>query len=212
MRKKGVSKMISRKIVSIVFILSILVLLTGGGNLATSASDADFNFIVFGDSRIAMPGAPVTPAYLRILEETNLINPDMVIHTGDLIFGYGDSDKQLKEEYAEIFDLMATLTPEVHYVPGNHDYQTSLSVQEFKKWTGQEDYFSFDYEGVVFIILNTELPGQVGEVAGEQHRWLEEELEKNKDARALFIFTHRPLFSFLFPDPDTDNKNTRVFL
>jgi hypothetical protein len=163
----------------------------------------DFNFMVFGDSRISFPSSPIPPAYKQILKETNLINPDLVFHTGDLVFGYGDSAQELKDEYASISNLMSTVIPKIYYVPGNHDYQNQYTTALFVKLTGQkEGYFSVKHKGATFIVLNTDIPGQVGDVAGEQRLWLEKELEKNKYSSTIFIFMHRPLFSFLIPDAD----------
>jgi predicted phosphodiesterase len=168
---------------------------------ALVAETDDLLFVVFGDSRPAYQGAPIPVAFERILAEINLINPDLVIHTGDLVYGYGDSEEQLRIEYSNIGKRMASVVPRIYYVPGNHDFQTLLTTRYFRQMTGQKkDYFSFDHKGVRFIILNTDIPGQVGEIAGEQLEWLEKELRKH--SRPVFVFMHRPLFSFLLPDAD----------
>jgi len=171
--------------------------------LRAETEDDDLLFVVFGDTRVAYQGAPIPVAFRRILTEINLINPDLVVHTGDLVYGYGDSEEQLKVEYSSIGKLMSSVVPKIYFVPGNHDFQTPLTTRYFKEMTGQKEaYFSFDYKDVTFIILNTDAPGRVGEIAGEQLKWLENELEMKKDSRAVFVFMHRPLFSFLLPNAD----------
>jgi len=180
--------------------------------LAFSAGAAkapeDFEFVVFGDSRIAAPGAPLPEAYRRILVETSLINPDLVFHTGDLVFGYGESESELRKEYEAISVFLPELESAVYFVPGNHDYHSALTIRVFKEITGQEkDYFSFEHNGVNFIMLNTELPGRAGRVVGAQFDWLKKELERGRNARALFVFMHRPLFS----SPDTYKVRDEYF-
>ena len=188
-----------KKIAVFVFVFSLLL----QPAVWAEIKDDDLVFTVFGDSRVAFQGAPIPVAYKRILTEINLINPDFIVHTGDLVFGYGDSEEQLKIEYSNVSKLISTVVPKIYFVPGNHDFQTPLTTKHFIEMTGQKkDYFSFDHKGVTFIILNTEVPGQVGEIAGEQCQWLENELEKKKNSRAIFVFMHRPLFSFLRPNAD----------
>ena len=163
--------------------------------IAASKSD-DFDFVVFGDSRIAAPGAPIPEAYKRILTECELINPDLMFHTGDLIFGYGETPKELEREYADLRPLKPDTDAKIYYVPGNHDYHDYLSTKYFKKMTGEEkEYFSIEHKGVKFIILNTELFGEAGRIVGDQFNWLKQELENGQDDRAIFVFMHRPLFS-----------------
>jgi 3',5'-cyclic AMP phosphodiesterase CpdA len=165
----------------------------------------DFNFIVFGDIRPALPAADITPGSRRILEEISLIKPDLLFNVGDLIWGYGQSEEMIKKEFDRAFSLFSKLPVPMFVAPGNHDFFNSFTRKVFKSHTNREDYFSFHYKGAVFIVLNTEMPGNVGDIAGEQRKWLELELKKNKKARAIFIFMHRPLFSFW--NPDCNNKN-----
>lgn len=187
-------KKIIKYFLAILFILNL--------NYSTSAAvpeDTDFNFIVLGDVRPALPDTPLTLGSLRILEEVSLIKPDLLFNTGDLIWGYGEPEEKIQQEFIKTLSLFTKLPCPQFIAPGNHDYFNSSAIKEFKALTKQEDYFSIYYKGAVFIILNTELPGEVGEIAGEQRKWLKQNLEKNRDARAIFIFMHRPLFPVAVP-------------
>jgi len=180
-----------------VFVFAVFMLWSFTGLADTGDKDAEDNitFIVFGDTRVATPGAPIPEAYKRIVEESNIINPDFIFHTGDVIFGYGDSENQLKTEYSSVGEVNAISRAKIYYVPGNHDYNGPLVIKFFKLLTGQnQDYFSFDYKGVGFIVLNTEIPGQVGKVTDKQLEWFKQELERRKNYRTIFVFMHRPLF------------------
>jgi UDP-2,3-diacylglucosamine pyrophosphatase LpxH len=163
---------------------------------ASAAEYEDFTFAVMGDTRPIGPlNFDLAPAAKRIVEEINLINPALVFHTGDLVWARGEPEEVVAKEFATAFELFGTIEAKVYYVPGNHDYSVQpFAAEEFLRLTGQKEYFSTDYEGVHFIILNTELPGEVASVTGEQLEWLEADLEENEEARAIFVFMHRPVF------------------
>ena len=178
---------------------AIIVAILYASCVAASASAAeygDFTFAVMGDTRPIGPmNFDLAPAAKRIVEEINLINPALVFHTGDLVWARGEPEEVVAKEFATAFELFGTIEAKVYYVPGNHDYSSQpFAAEEFLRVTKQEEYFSADYEGVHFVILNTELPGEVASVTGEQLEWLREDLDENKDARAIFVFTHRPVF------------------
>ncbi len=191
-----------KKFVVLLFVIVLLLSFSVTGQ-ATDIDSDNYRFIVIGDTRPSFTGAPFSPAYMKILEEINWINPDFVIHTGDLIFGYGESGEILKDDYGRALELLSMVNPKIYYVPGNHDYQSPEAADYFSQLSGYKDgYYSFNAHGATFIILNTDIPGQLGQITGEQREWLEKTLLNAKDAKAIFVFMHRPLFSFLVPDED----------
>ncbi len=163
---------------------------------ALAAEYEDFTFAVMGDTRPIGPmNFDLSPAAKRMVEEINWINPAIVFHTGDLVWARGEPEEVVAKEFATAFELFGTIEAKVYYVPGNHDYSVQpFAAEEFLRLTGQKEYFSTDHEGVHFIILNTELPGEVASVTGEQLEWLKEDLEENGGARAIYVFMHRPIF------------------
>ena len=88
------------KIVLLIFVFLLLI----SPVLCAQANDDEFSLVIFGDTRVAFQGAPIPVAFERILTETDLINPDLVVHTGDLVWGYGDSESQL--QYSEIAPMV----------------------------------------------------------------------------------------------------------
>ncbi len=163
---------------------------------ALAAEYEDFTFAVMGDTRPIGPmNFDLSPAAKRMVEEINWINPALVVHTGDLVWARGEPEEVVAKEFATAFELFGKIEAEVYYVPGNHDYSVQpFAAEEFLRLTKQEEYFSVDHEGVHFIILNTELPGEVASVTGEQLKWLKEDLEENRGARAIYVLMHRPMF------------------
>jgi 3',5'-cyclic AMP phosphodiesterase CpdA len=60
---------------------------------------------------------------------------------------------------------------------------------------GNELYYSFDLMNSHFIVLDTEIPGQVGGIVGEQLAWLRNDLKTHaSSAQHLFVFTHHPVY------------------
>ncbi|MCX5751858.1 MAG: metallophosphoesterase [Candidatus Saganbacteria bacterium] len=178
----------------IFFLLLIFVFLFQFASFAVE--NEDFRFIVFGDSRVALPSSSTPLIFKRIIEESSLINPDFVMHTGDVVWGYGDSDEELKVEYNNVKEDLKNLIPKLYCVPGNHDLQGVLGSKLFSDTFNQKDpYFSFGYKRATFIVLNTELPSYEGQIGPDQLKWLEAQLEQAKGGRSVFVFMHRPLFS-----------------
>src|ERR1700756_3386112 len=65
------------------------------------AADGDFVFVVTGDNRPTTHGAPFPHVLDTLLAEVRLIQPDLVLWTGDTVYGYGDKDRtELANEYA----------------------------------------------------------------------------------------------------------------
>jgi len=65
----------------------------------------DVIFVVAGDNRPTGPGAPLPRVLKTIFREIRLIRPDLVLWTGDTVFGYTDNCDQLKAEYDDFIEL-----------------------------------------------------------------------------------------------------------
>jgi hypothetical protein len=175
------------------------------------AADGDFVFVVAGDNRPTTHGAPYPHVFDTVISEIRLIQPELVLWTGDTVYGYGDKDRaELANEYARFLKKAAHADVPIFNVPGNHEIHPSVTPcnqpnvceEEFKAHFGGL-YGSFDYRGVHFIAIDTEeighttvvdgKPTGVQVVDGDQLRWLKDDLEAHKDARAIFAFFHTEL-------------------
>jgi hypothetical protein len=178
--------------------------------LKAKDAGADFLFVVGGDNRPTTQGAPLPRVVKTIFSEVGLIRPDFVIWTGDTVYGYCDTREELEAEY-QAFRAAAHpiegLVP-LFNSPGNHEIhggQTcSRPAEQLCGPPCSEDAFrghfgqlwgSFDYAGAHFIALDTDVPGQEDSISGEQLEWLKRDLEANKGARAIFVFTHTEFYS-----------------
>lgn len=151
-------------------------------------------FIVLGDSRPLISKAPQPLVFKRIIEESNLIRPDFIINVGDLIFGYMGKASEIDREYQDFKRVInASLSP-FYPVVGNHDIVGEDGEAFYQKYLGPL-YYSFDKGKDHFIALDSDIGGaDTGTLGPEQMRWLEDDLEKNKDARNIFVFVHKPMY------------------
>ena len=103
----------------------------------------------------------------------------------------------------EAKNIFSPLMPNMKFVPGNHDIgdKPSLvspagpadkdSLTGYKESFG-EDYYSFEFNDIQFIVMNSSLVNNVKE-EHSQKEWLETTLAKVKNSR-IFLFSHYPPF------------------
>ena len=146
----------------------------------------DGSFGIIGDTRIGAMEAPYT-AFVKQVEKQGIRT---VIIVGDAIDTPGKQDE---------WDRLRHLTGEritLHVVAGNHDVNNRRSLAVYTQVFGRGPYYSFSQNDTLFVVLNTEIPGQEGRIAGQQYGWLDKEL--SKAFKYKFVFLHRPLFPTIF--------------
>lgn len=148
-----------------------------------------YQFVVWGDSQLEN-----APIFERIVQETELLKPALVLQVGDLIIGYtADADK-IRDQWSRFRHQIAPLTAPYYPVAGNHDVTTTPMIPIFKEeWGLERTYYSFRHGHSHFIILDTSLGGKTDWLPPEGREWLAAELERNKTARHIFLAMHSPL-------------------
>lgn len=166
----------------------------------TASSEADpFEFIYLGDAE-----AEAGPHSSRALRAAFMDSPGarFVLHAGDLV-NIGEADR----EWGEWFGAGGWLNAMVPQAPvaGDREYGriSRDDPRELSKfWRPQfalpedgpdglaETVYAFDYQGVRFIVLNSER----GDLLAAQAAWLEARLQDNKNRWTVVAF-HRPVFS-----------------
>ena len=149
--------------------------------------------------------------FQKAIDTINYLKPDFVITGGDLVmdalgqrYGMADSLNNLYQETAKAFKMP------VHNTMGNHDiygiYSRSGADPEnpefgekmFEKRFGKS-YYSFDYKGWKFMILNSiEDTGRdkyIGLIDAKQIEWIKEELQKTDPETPIVISTHIPFIT-----------------
>ncbi len=158
---------------------------------------ADFNFIVCGDSRPAWNYVSQPPIYKQILKEVNLIRPDFLIHTGDIVWGYGGEDlkKEINRQFDEFNSVMSVLSVPFYIAPGNHEIDpngSAMAREIYLKKVTKKLYYSFNHKGSHFIFLNTDEADR-GKLGKKQVQWLEKDLKKSVKSNWVFVTFHKPM-------------------
>ncbi|HCN10402.1 MAG TPA: hypothetical protein DIT01_20935 [Lentisphaeria bacterium] len=163
-------------------------------------TDDAYTFVVLGDSRT--PGGryatvqvpTVSPVFEKQIQLINRLSPDLVVDTGDLIWGHCDPDMTTREWDA--FDAAIDgFNAPFYMVVGNHDIWDGPSRETYIRRYGPE-YYSFDHKGAHFIVLSTEVAGHSPRIAGAQLEWLERDLAAAAARTPKYVFLHQPLWAY----------------
>ncbi len=165
--------------------------LSGGRRLAKLKAEHTFKFVVIGDTRTGIKH------FRKQIDEINLIDPDFVIDVGDMIPGYANEESKIEAMWDEFDKIVSRFKVPLIMVPGNHDIWNLTSRKIYRKRYGKT-YFSFSHKGVHFVVLDSEMPDSEGKtinrISDEQIKWLAKDLSDNANARAKFVFLHKPLW------------------
>jgi hypothetical protein len=181
------------------------------------ADGAPLLFVVGGDNRPTGRDAPLPRVTKTIFSEIGLIRPDFVLWTGDVVYGYGDRTRELATEYDRFDEAARAGRAPIFDSPGNHEIHhlggepcgDRASEKEFAHRFGNL-YGSFDAGGAHFIALDTAQVCSEDRLDPEQRAWLERDLEANKNARAIFVFSHTEFFSSPTIDPDAVKEHPPI--
>jgi hypothetical protein len=145
-----------------------------------------FRFAVLGDNR----GNP--KVYKALLEKISSLAPDFAVNTGDLITNSGHL-----YQWEEFIDWSSGYDFPILPVVGNHDVDNARSEKMYRdifSLPGEEVYYSFTYGNSQFIVLDSEIPGDIGSITGKQLEWLRQTL-MNSSPAYRFAFFHRPMYA-----------------
>ena len=141
----------------------------------------DVSFAIVSDTHVGASDS-LYPAIIHRIEEEQI---KVIIHTGDAI----EHPRDVRD-WNKFFDIQGPLKT-LYLAPGNHDISGKASLEVYLKFFSKS-YYSFSDGDALFILLNTELPGEESMIQGKQLAWLEAELQR--PFRYKFVFLHEPLF------------------
>ena len=160
----------------------------GRGSFKTApAGPADFQFVVYGDTRTRHD------MHRRVIAAVIKHGiPDFVMHTGDLVANGTEA-----EQWPVFFDIERELLRQTAFFPslGNHERNSHQFYEFFGVTT---PYYSFDWGQAHFIVLNSDIGNAAADLAAkqsfwnEQVRWLAEDLAKSQKAVFRFVMAHHP--------------------
>ncbi len=166
------------------------------GSFRTAPADGEsgFAFAVIGDSG---DGGMAQMAVAGLLERSM---PDLVLHTGDVVYPSGKQRHYDRRFFAPYRRLIRRVP--IFPVLGNHDVKTQGGTAYLENFHLPFDdprscgrYYSFDWGSVHFVALDSELyHGDSGGDKAEQKAWLEYDLSATTLSRKV-VFLHRPPYS-----------------
>ncbi len=143
--------------------------------------------------------------YPRLADEINLINPDVIVVTGDLTdsCGYTDDRWPESDQYPPMLDLWNSYNSPTFILPGNHDLSPFRYEDDYLRWNRFFDVtdFSFDVGPYHFIAFDNAFT-MVSSARDEAHRedlfpeqleWIDNELSRNSGAKMNILLFHVPL-------------------
>ncbi len=138
----------------------------------------------------------------RAVYEINQLNPDFVMHIGDVVQGYTRDQVQWLKEYEQFMARMSSLSAPWYLTAGNHDVFTPIWDADDRTYEKlyQEHFgplrYSFDYKNSHFVVMYTDdAMTSVPVISEEQIQWLKSDLEANSRAN-IFIFLHKPVWRY----------------
>ncbi|HET6658529.1 MAG TPA: metallophosphoesterase [Rubrobacter sp.] len=162
------------------------------GSLRTApvGEDSRFRFAVVGDSGSGGKGQLAVAALLGCLE------PDLVLHTGDVVYPAGQERHYNRRFFAPYRNLIKTVP--VFPVLGNHDVMRGDGTAFLENFhpplespRGTKRYYSFDWGNTHFVALDSELyHGDRGSDPERQKDFVEQDLAASRK-RWKIAFLHR---------------------
>ena len=144
----------------------------------------------------------------RCIDEINLLHPDFVIISGDLVFGQL-YPFEYSIEYKICYEMIQKFDVPTFLCPGNHDGYYKFredGLSFWKNYFGPLNY-SFDYGNYHFLSINSfDMPAFYrltisflpmnwgGSISQKQLSWIQQDLEEsNHDLKFMFMH-HNPLW------------------
>lgn len=192
-------------------------------NSSFEPADESFNFIEYGDTRATSQPNAVSPIHEDVVNSFLLHNPEFIVHTGDMVLAGGIWSQWLEfnESIAPIWDANIPF----YGIAGNHEkytdqyYQYDSDLSNYTTFfdfssvideTGETElHYSFDYEGIHFIFLNTE--DFFNDTAGgsnefncslTQMNWLLSDLSSRQPNDFIVVHFHRTAWSIRDNNPN----------
>jgi predicted phosphodiesterase len=113
--------------------------------------EEDFTFAIISD----LTGGEREGVYNTAVSQLNRLDPTFVLSIGDLINGGTEDLQQLTKEWDSFDERTSRLNMPFFHLGGNHDL-TNPVMREFWKNRFGPRYYHFVYEGVLFLMMDSE--------------------------------------------------------
>jgi 3',5'-cyclic AMP phosphodiesterase CpdA len=186
-------------------------------SVSVTAISENFTFIHITDFHVGDPrgfteSIRETLGYksiLRCIHEINLLHPDFVVISGDLVFGQLYPNEYARE-YPRLYAMLQRFDVPTFIAPGNHDNYRRPGEDGKEIWKSYFGplYYSFDYGNVHFLAIDSfDLPAKNrlafgpiafywgGSIQDEQLSWIQHDLNQSTQASLkIMLMHHNPLW------------------
>lgn len=192
------------KYLSRILLICILPVIFSAGCSGTKQITKSVRFALLGNTSPDSPFYGFNESLPSILDEIESRKPQIIIHTGNAIYGGSEKDgilqSDIKRQLNIFFPILKKLHTAVYTIPGDKDYYNN-SPALFLKFSGKKPCYSFNYGSIHFISLSS-YENDESFIDSKQLEWLKKDLDEFSGSNSIFIFTHHQLF------PDKKNRIT----
>ena len=176
----------------------------------------DFSFVHITDFHVGDPRGLLESvresigmkSIKRCISEINILHPDFVIISGDLVYGQL-YPREYSKEYKKCYELIQRFDVPTYLCPGNHDGYRRLFEDglEFWKIYFGPLYYSFDFGNYHYLSINSYDMSALsrfaflfiplnwgGSIQDEQLNWIEEDLASSSPDLTFMFMHHNPLW------------------
>ncbi len=157
-----------------------------------------WTFAVLGDASIGQNGETDPTVLARAVEAINRTDAELVLFSGDLVYGRTVDGEETRRQYAKAKDILRGLRARLLIVPGNHDVDGARG-QEFWNLRFARVPWTHEHRGWTFIGLNTEEKPPRRIQFDRQKDWLTQQLMRSKTPEHMVVLMHQPVWPHLAP-------------
>lgn len=185
-----------------------------------AANAQEFSFAYFTDIHLSLNNEAGFDGFAKALNHAEENGAAFILTGGDNvdIDVLGNDLETAERLYARFSQQISGLSKPVYPTLGNHDRFLGGKLHNdvnneglFEKYLG-ESFYSFDFHGWHFIVLNSTQTGPQGYSVGEvQLKWLKEDVRKLDPKTPVIISVHVPFLTVYYPALDGIYTDTDTF-
>jgi 3',5'-cyclic AMP phosphodiesterase CpdA len=184
------------------------------------SQNTEFKFAFLTDIHLNNKAENCFQGFEKAIEHAKTNEAQFIITGGDNvdIDVLGNKKEEAEELYNKFKNTLDKSEIDIYPTMGNHDRYKGADQDDklynhgmFEEYISQS-YYSFDYDGWHFIVLNsTQICNNNYCIDEEQIDWLKNDLAQLKKETPIVVSVHVPFLSVYYPVVDGEYKSTDTF-